>query len=209
MVDFGGSVGINLEASSASPSSEVNLRTPVQRLIFTVEGLRNTQVPPLVLLVNPSDLSTSYEKMITTTQTRGGFAEEHWGDHLDVITGSGSTLGFFLATFDENLRRGILDRGDGATNQVLMAGDVRRDTPAYQNFIRLLDFYSMNASVRGKEDVNMGRVVEFGRVILAMENAKYIGFFEEFSYREVADMPFRMEYDFTYKVTKTSWKLMG
>ena len=156
---------------------------------WRIEGLRDTP-PEFTLIVNPVNLDISYTQLVNETRTMGGFLQEYWGEQLTTLSAAGRTAMFFGS--------------EGLTNYE------SRDSEAYQNFIRLLNLYKCN----GKEYIdetqrqtlatkaNPDRIVGFARVIMIYMNKEYEGYFESFTYKEMAEKPFYIEYDFSFKVNK-------
>jgi len=136
-------------------------------------------IPTLVMDINPKELSISYKKIINRTRTYGGFIEEHWGDDIDALTGSGKTAMFFS--------------GDGLTVEN------RRQSEALNTFLDLLGIYQNN----GAQTDNNNRIVKVGRVRMDFDNKLYDGFFESFTFNELAEEPFVLSYDFSFKILRS------
>ena len=171
-------------------------------MYFRVRGMEQAlHIPALILLVNPASLSTEYRKMTNTALMRGGWLEEHWGEELDTLSADGSTGGFT----GQIANPGGVRRPTGSA-ELLKIGSDRRKTPAYRNFKSLIALYSFNAGLRARV-ISRGRILQFGRIELVFDNGIYEGFFESLSYNEATERPFRFEYSFSFKVTKTVIKL--
>lgn len=182
---------------------KANFPNAIPMILKIIGTTQAASIPTLVLLVNPATLEMNYAKKVTQTQTRGGFVEEHWGEELDRITASGTTLGWFQIQQTKDSQTG--------SRKVLTSGDARSATAAYQNFTSLLDVYKNNASVYSSggfvlnktAGVTKGIVTEFGFVNMVFDNGNYMGAFQSFNYRETGDKPFTFDYDFEFTVYRT------
>lgn len=180
-----------------SPNLVKRRKNPLP-MVFRVKGIeRAFRIPPLILIVDPNTMSVDYRKMTNTSLMRGGWLEEHWGEELDTISVEGSTGGFF----DQESAPGGVRRPTGSVD-LLRIGPPRRNTPNYRNFKSLLALYTFNAGLRARI-IGRGRMIQFGKIELFFDNGIYEGFFENFSHNEAADRPFRLEYSFSFKVTRT------
>ena len=153
-----------------------------KRLKWSIIGIETTNITPsLIIDINPKELNIAYKKIINRVRTLGGFLEEHWGDEMDVITGSGSTSMYYDA-----------DRGLTVTN--------RRSSESMQNFLRLVNIYRNNGAELSTKTNRINRV---GRIRLEYDGKTYDGYFETFSIEETAEQPFVFTYSFTFKVQRT------
>lgn len=127
----------------------------------------------LVLHVNPRSMQLSYQKVITRTQTRGGFVEFHWGDGAEEITFDAATGGFMrLYTGLSNITGG--DQG-------------RRETIAYNKYLDLLALFHNNGAVYDR----FGNIVVQGFIKISFDGGVHIGWFDgDFSVREDANQPY-------------------
>jgi hypothetical protein len=157
-------------------------------IIWTIEGIPNPP-PALTMLINPANMDLSFSPLINETRTLGGFIQEFWGEQLTTLSASGQTAIFYDTS--------------GITNKN------SRNSESYQNFIKLINIYKNN----GKDysdtfstaalKANPNKIISFGTIIMQYGGKKYEGFFESFSVKEIAQKPFNLEYDFTFKITKT------
>jgi hypothetical protein len=136
-------------------------------------------IPVLVMLINPSDISVSLKKIINRTRTKGGFAEEHWGNDLNSIQANGKT-----AMFYDN--KGLTTKN-------------RRASEAMDNFHKLVSIYRNNAVEYNESN----EIVRVGRIRMFFGSKIYDGYFESFNINEEAEEPFVFPYDFSFKVIRT------
>lgn len=147
-----------------------------------VEDLTNPIVilPPLYMHINPNNFKEAFAKKINRYQTFDSFVEEYWGEELDTISCDGST-GAFMS---ENV---------GLTNIY------KAYTTPYFKFQDILDIYKNNGSTYDEK----GRVVKRGYIKMYFHPNTYYGFFETFEYVEDASIPFRYNFNFSFKVEKS------
>jgi|GEM_PF-5218901 len=158
-------------------SSDVNVNR--KAIIWQIEGLPDRySLPDLVMRINPDNLSSNYSQLINRKRTLGGFIEEHWGEQLDTLSASGRTGQFF---------------GDKGLTNVKS-----RATKSYQEFEKLVSMYRNNGTLY---DESTGLILAQGFVVMNYDSSIYNGYFENFSITEIADKPFELQYNFTFKVT--------
>lgn len=130
----------------------------------------------LVLHVNPSTMSFTYNKQTERVTTRGGFVEFHWGDALESISFEAATGGFM------RLYSGLSNiAGTGGGTQG------RRETIAYERYTQLLALYHHNGAIYDKN----GNIVVQGYVKMIYDGGTHIGWFDnQFRVTESATTPF-------------------
>ena len=149
-------------------------------IIWQIGGLSDQyRLPDLIMKINPENLNSQYTQLVNHKRTWGGFVEEHWGEQLDSISSSGKTAQFY----------GEL----GLTNQG------RRDTDNFKDFEKFIALYRNNGTLY---DPKTGRIVAQGYVTMNYDDAVYRGYFDNFSLDEIAEKPYELQYDFSFKVTK-------
>lgn len=166
----------------------IGVKQNKQAIIWRIEGLQETP-PELTMLINPANLDLSYTQLVTENRTLGGFIQEYWGEQLTSLSATGRTAMFY--------------NEGGITNSDT------RESESYQNFIRLVNIYKNNGKDYYSErltlakNINPDRIIAFGTVVMTYMEKQYQGYFESFNIKEMAEKPFNLEYDFTFKVTKT------
>jgi hypothetical protein len=155
-------------------------------IIWRIEDTTNPP-PDLVMLINPDNLNLSYNQLLNETRTLGGFVEEFWGEQLTTFSASGRTAMFYSS--------GGLTRLDSKTST------------AYENFIYFLNIYRNNGKSYDNKSTsatykNSNKITSVGTVVMNYINKDYEGFFDSFTIRELAEKPFYLEYDLSFKVTR-------
>lgn len=158
-------------------------------------------IPDIVLLVNPVDLSYSMANTVQETRTRGGFLQEFWGSEMDSMTANGKTATAFVARDDAN------DQSGGLTIREL------RSSAGYNNLRRLVDIYRSNGVIYGmramgnyavgfdpEKPVFRKTLLYNGFVSIFYDGVTYNGYFESFEVTESGESPFWLEWNFTFKV---------
>lgn len=144
-------------------------------------NLKPNPASTLQVVVPPSSLDISMNKIITRTMTRGGWMEEHWGDSLSDISAQQSTAGF-------------LWEGEGGGGGLTRIN--AKKTFAYSNFKLLFEMYRNNGLGYDLD----GNVVENGRVRIVYDNMDIYGYFTDFNVDETADTPYRFNLRWSFKV---------
>lgn len=156
---------------------------PARQLIINiVDDFVNPAIvyPPLYFQVNPNNIQTVYTKKINRSQTFAGFVEEYWGEDLDTINCTNSTGAFY----DPKLGLSTI---------------TRTQTTRYFNFQNILDAYRNN----GNTYDNFGRVTKRGNIVIYFHPGIYIGYFDTFDFTESSTNPYRLLFNFSFKVEKS------
>lgn len=215
------------------PVAEVANETAMTFEIVDVRTSLMTDLPILKLFVNPSSIRQSMRKLLTRSQTLGGFVEEHWGNAYDNVSAAGTSLGFFVVNrFSEgdnlsltpfapegNLRQEQNPRlrpDDGDTSltseeeeQKISQSDIK--VLSYTDLRRQTEAYLNFIDLLEFYKTNAalhndeGKVIEYGMVRLSYNNVHFEGQFTNFNYRETANKPALFEYDFTFDVFRQVW----
>ena len=166
-------------------------------VVFDILGPdRQTSLLPdylkMVLHVNPTTLSFSYQKVIERTQTQGGFVEYHWGSAPGEISISAATGGFV------RLHSGLSNvTGPTPSNSAIKPtnmqardlGGTRRDSIAYDKYLDLLALFKNNGSIY---DSN-GNIAFQGQIVMAFDGSVWYGWFTSFSVEETAEKPYQFD----------------
>lgn len=140
----------------------------------------NELIEPLTMHINPQNIDAQYTQLINEQRTMGGFVRFFWGEDLTSMSSSGKTAMFY----DNN----------GITIEN------RRTSDAYLNFISLLQIYKNNAKTYDKYS---NKINSFGVIVMTYREKEYEGYFESFDYTEEAGQPFTLNYNFSFRVTRT------
>lgn len=150
---------------------------------------RVAKIPPLVLLVNPERLVTSYEQSSDLAVGRRSHIVSNWLEKPIELTAEGSTLGFY--SFAPNGS----DESAGITNAY------RVNSLSYGNLMSLLAMYLDNANMtlQGATDHSVVDIpVAIFNIYLYYDNTYYLGSFDTFGISESADKPHSLRYNFTF-----------
>lgn len=157
------------------------------KLQETAESLQNKvanilALPPLLFLVNPNSFVPNAAKRIDEQFAKKGWVTEHWGEEQDTIAVSGTIGGTYVSGF-------------GLTRFH------RRDSASFKDLMYLFLMYRNNGYIF--EDNDSRRIQSVGSVRILYDSREYFGSFDEFSFTEVGDKPFNLDYEFTFTVRQT------
>lgn len=152
---------------------------------------------PLVLLVNPSEMTVQYTKVQSyQTKTRFGYVFEAWGEDQPTISFSGSTAGFVAGAAG-----GEDPRAESSSSVSGYQAATRRDSAAWQNFAALYHFYRNNGYIY--DTVSKSEAHLFvGSVAIDYDQWTYVGHIESFSYRFEEGSPLHVTFDMEFKVSR-------
>lgn len=143
-------------------------------------------LPPLVMYINPAELSTSYNHLISDgNKGRDGYIVEHWGLDQPLLSASGSIGGTYVT--------GTNSRGKGMGG---ITRTLRRGSAAYQSFMTLYQTYRNNAYIFNLDQ----KISLLGTVQIYYGDTIYTGSFNSFSIQESEDKPFDLNYAFQFSV---------
>jgi len=159
-------------------------RTTADNLLNTAEDYDYKQqlfnnIEPLILYVNPTNLTRTYQKKVQDQQTGTTRTVEFWGDEQDKLSASGRIGATYTKT-------------TGLTRYY------RRHAASYQQLMQLYIYYRNNGCLY--ESVNPAQIGIVGRVRITFDTEQWIGHFDSFSMSEAADNPYTMEYSFDFTV---------
>jgi hypothetical protein len=139
----------------------------------------------MVLHVNPTSMSFSYEKTVERIQTKGGYVEQHWGDGALSISFNMVTGGF------KRLFSGLSNVTGGGFN----TSGTRRETIAYDKYLDMLALFKSNGAIYDTR----GQIVFTGLVKVTFDGGIYFGWFSAFNVTEAAEKPY--QFDLTAEFT--------
>lgn len=145
---------------------------------------RRALIPPLVMLVNPSDFEVSARKVVNESYAKGGYIVEHWGEELDSIRVSGRTGGFYVGNFFFEEKTGLT-----RINAI--------NSAAYQNIMALYLIYKNNGYNYEKQ-FDRRRINSVGHIRMYYDWTTYYGSFRNFRLTEEAEKPFQFTYSFEF-----------
>lgn len=129
-----------------------------------------SDIPPLVLLINPTSLSINYEKVQQYNQrTRSGYVFQSWGENQPTMSFSGM-IGAFIS--------GSSTGGDDSRGMQFAS---KRDSASYQNLMNLLTFYRNNGYVY--DNISGSAAPHFvGSISIEYDQWAYVGNFNSMSW---------------------------
>ena len=162
---------------------------------------RMVEAEPLILLVNPSDMSIQHTKLQSfQSRTRQGFVFEAWGADQDTITFSGGTGGFVAGAADTSSPYGAQETGNTSSVSGYQAAAMR-DSAAWQNFTALYHFYRNNGYIFDTIGRSLAHLF-VGSVAIDYDQWTYEGHIESFSYRHESESPLRVTFELEFKASR-------
>lgn len=169
---------------------------------LALDRMRTT--PPLRLLVNPTSLKISSERVVSDGNfTREGPIIEHWGEQQDKLSFSGKLAAFFAIDTQPSDDPDNLGGGPGLTRVA------RQYSASYQNFLSLYLLYRNNGGlyVNTLADTMknnlLSRLSLLGSIYIYYDNTLYIGSFDSFNITEADTTPYSLEYSIEFTVRAT------
>jgi len=181
-------------------------------ILAQVEAMK--KIPPLTLLVNPTEMTTSYSTVQNFgTRSREGLIFQRWGEQLRTLNFTGSTGAFIagVAPAGDPLRASSLNpltEGSVLTPKSPETPSVsgfqfasKRDSAAWQNFISLYQFYRNNGYIYDTFGRSEAHLMQ-GCVSINYDQITYYGHIDSFNYSYTADSPNRILWDMNFTVTR-------
>ena len=149
-------------------------------------------VPPLVLLINPSSFSHDMTKLILDgTFTRNGYVREHWGENLDTVSCDGKIGAFY----------GIAIQNGALKHEISVTRSYRKSSMSYQNLMSLVMLYENNGRVYADMESDH-RITMVGSIMMFWDGNMYLGNFNNFKVSDKEEAPFSLSYSFEFTVSK-------
>lgn len=145
-------------------------------------------IPALVLLLNPTDFTRSYEQTTDPVKTRSGYTVNMWLEKPLVISCKGVTAAQYA--FQVN-------GGGGLTSLN------RLNALSYQNLMSLVSMYKNNGYIFTDSsfgDGNSGLPLISMSLFIYYDNHVYIGSFNDFSLTDDGNKPFNLSYSWKFTV---------
>lgn len=195
--------------------------------LVTVEPYWNksTKIKAVKLAVNPSTFELNGEKRVSIYKTLTRMVEEHYGDDLDTVSFTGSSLTFFLDAAGAPVVKNYLSSGSVAS------GEDRQESDSFKNMQELLAVIRSNGiNYFDERDVKIPRffyrrsegnevkVVPLNRhpragmvacrnvAVIEYDMFRLFGYFESFSLEEDSSKPFRFEYNVSFRVERLEYR---
>jgi hypothetical protein len=159
--------------------------------------------PPLTLLVNPRDMTITYNNIQNhSIKTRYGLLFERWGEEQPTISFSGSTSAFIAGVAEAPGTDPLVDLAQRQTSSpsgVQFAS--RRNSASWQNFTSLFQFYKNNGYIydtaRGSEAHLFA-----GVIAIDFDQWTYVGNIESFEYSFDDGKPHNVDWSMEFKVSR-------
>ncbi len=151
-----------------------------------IEAVR--AVPGLLMMVNPSEFSLSFEPTVdNTVKGRNGNIVHVWLEKPAEMSCSGVTSGQYV----------VDSSGNGG-----LTGELRTFSASYQNLLSLLSIYKTNGIIfSGPEAPSNVGVAEIGySVFIYFDNVVYVGSFTSFEITDSDMKPHNMAYSYRFNV---------
>lgn len=159
--------------------------------------------PPLILLVNPREMSVSYTNLQNYgTRTRYGFVFERWGQEQPGMSLSGTTGAFIAGVTDSANSSSLTGQVSGKNSSVSgVQFAAKRDSAAWQNLMALYTFYRNNGYIF--DTLGQSEAHHFiGSIAIDYDQWTYVGHFESFNYSYDEGMPHRIEWSAEFKISR-------
>lgn len=143
-------------------------------------------VPGLLLMVNPSDFTRSFEPSVdNTVKGRYGNIVHVWLERPTVISMSGVTAGQYVVDGD----------GNGG-----ITGELRTYSASYLNLLSLLSVYKTNGIIYSGPEADLGIAMLGYSVFIYFDNFIYVGSFDSFEITDTDQKPHNMAYSCRFNV---------
>jgi len=146
------------------------------------------------LLVNPASMSIDFPRNFSEEYARGGFIVSNNYADQEVITISGTTVGFYVQPFTADLL------APQETMSLFISRIWRNWSAGYNNLMDLVSLYKNNGCLRGTRDKDViSKVLD---VTILYDGWVMVGSFRTFSFSEDANSPYLMRYNFTFNARR-------
>ena len=148
-------------------------------------------IPPLIMLVNPSDFKRNYENLVDfSTKVRAGNVVHTWLERPMKISCSGVSAAQYAVYAD----------GSGG-----LSNYDRIQTISYMNLMSLAMIYKNNGMIFGDSGLtDEGVMILPGSVFIYYDDMLYLGSFDDFSITDNAEKPYNLEYSFNFTTRFTT-----
>lgn len=144
------------------------------------------RVPPLGMLINPSDFSRSYEHSIDAPKVRRGHIIHLWLEKPLSISCKGVTAAQYI----------LNSVGDGG-----LTNRFRAQSLSHLNLMSLVRIYKNNGYIFSGDafgELNSNMPLIAMSVYIYYDGHIYLGSFDDFSVMDSADKPYNMDYSFRF-----------
>ena len=184
--------GLGLPPTSVLADAYTAADIRVQR-----DTLNRMAAYPLTLLVNPTDMSRTFERIQSyQARTRYGYVYQVWGEQLLKVSFSGSTAGFVAGSTRGYQALASNDTGSPSGYQ----WGARKDSAAWQNFSALVQFYRNNGYIYdtlGRSEAHL----MVGAVRITYDDIVYEGHIDSLNFEFSEDSPHRVQFSMEFTAT--------
>lgn len=159
----------------------------------------NTSIPAaLQIAPNPQRIRYASKKIFSQTQTLGGFVFEHWGEAPSVMHVEGTTRGTMA--------------GKDLQVEAFMFGLEQIYRQDKKRMLSLTSLLQPGTVLR--DQVSTGKaspqdLIQLSNTFIVYKTNVYLGFFTSFNWRQDAERPRVILYDFDFLVTKTAQNMLA
>ena len=160
----------------------------VDELNNQINAVKN--IPPLLMLVNPSSFNRSYEPTIDKPKARAGHVVQMWLERPLTISCSGQSAGQYVVDASGS---------GGITHQN------RLHSLSYKNVMSLALMYRNNGVIYSGDSIqslvdagNSGIPILAMSMFIYFDGHVYIGSFDDFSITDAAEKPFTLSYSWKF-----------
>ena len=181
--------GTQIRTTLTDSTTALDIAAQVARILAT---------PPLILLVNPTNMTITYTPVQGfSDRGREGFIFQRWGEEQVNIKFSGTTGAFIAGQSSTTVLGEVEANGTDVATGVQFAS--KRDSAAFQNFQTLFQFYRNNGYIY--DTVNRTEAHQMvGAIAIDYDQWTYVGHIESFNYSYSSESPHRIEWDMEFIV---------
>lgn len=150
---------------------------------------------PLTLLVNPSEMTITYERIHSyQARTRQGYVYQTWGEQQPKISFSGSTAGFVAGS--TRGYQALVEHNTGSPSGYQWGA--KKESAAWQNFAALIQFYRNNGYIYDRLGGSEAHLM-IGAIRIVYDDNVYEGHIDSLNYAYEENLPHRVTFsmDFT------------
>jgi hypothetical protein len=173
--------GVQVQNVTRPPqSARTNNVTPAvtndtTALSLAVQIKQLSEVPPLLMLINPSSMKVDYTKVAQfQTRNRYGYVYEAWGEEMPKLSFS-FKIGAYTAGLQNITQQGSVISGVQRAS--------RNDSAAYQQLMTLLTMFQ-GATYLQDTATNTRAFPMVGNLAIEYDQMVYVGHMENFSFQE-------------------------
>ncbi len=178
--------------SFASTKRYAQALRPYNPALFTVNQYADifeqildiSRTPPLILLINPTDMTVNYNQLLNYSErTRHGYVYQAWGEENVQLNFSGRIGAFYAGEAKRPFAFGDFTKTENPTGNQEAS---RKYSASYQNLMNLQAIYFNNGYIRDRANSSHMRPSlahhMIGHVCIRYDGKAYHGHFDKFQY---------------------------